>query len=878
LILKVSYFRILTPWNIGSKRFQISYWVYSKYEVKKYMKILLQAILILTSISCSKVGDAGVEALLSLGLLGTRQTATIDGTFYGIYNANVKAVALGTDGKCKPLSSGNGEAITSGKGEFSINYKRFSESGGSVCIMAYPKEDGTSRFFAVDQQREITWSGQDKFQILVLPEPSTTKRSEFSVVSTPFNRMAIRRLERLALGNSDPSKTGEYLKTANRQIVSQFGLSRGLSKSARASSVELATPELTSLKIDFSDTSNPETLKFIIMIGGLHKLAIPEKPETYEEVVSVVSEYLSSGTGSSVSESGKPLLLPKDKVENGGTGKPLSPGNSLSTQVSAAVNSFLIDKAAELGIPASSIAEIAAQIVVQDKPPFGPTAPPSQEKFSPPTVTYTQSSYTYSIFDKFSIIPDYKDASIFILKSGASEPVFPAGMTLNSTTGEITWVPTDAIIATYKEARKFDFKIIASGKGGETTTPISIELVPKATINIVSNNNCSGTSCKYNKGSLYIKLQTTGVSTISGSGSLPSGVTFNASTREISGATPGTCSNCSYTVEATDKLGGKTSLTITFVETPTFTLPYATYRFVEGDNLNLQISDIRATNSFSINTYPTNNSILISNLGVISGIPATTIDNTITIDVTANGNGGNTLKQTFKVIKSPGAPICKIGTDTKTSIQITQFASIPTIKCETAFYTGDNNQKIQFNATNWTYTNLPKGLTVVNSATNITISGTPQDVDKTYSMQVSYTTLSGDSQVLTIPITLSPVSLSLSCSYPGSTSPNLIYYIGDSVPIICTANPGGATMTNWNLRYNSITKSIGNSQWNNTYISLFSSYTGSVSSNGQTLNIKIGSTSAATDCILNYDIQYTDGSGTLRTINSGDSTFKIESR
>jgi hypothetical protein len=515
--------------------------------------------------------------------------------------------------------------------------------------------------------------------------------------------MAIRRLERLALGNSDPSKTGEYLKTANRQIVSQFGLSRGLSKEVRASSVELATPELTSIKVDFTDPSNPETLKFIIMIGGLHKLAIPEKPETYEEVVSVVSEYLSSGTGSSVSESGKPLLLPKDKVENGGTGKPLSEGNTLSSQVSAGVNSFLIDKASELGIPASAIAEIAAQIVVQDKPSFGPTAPPSQEKFSPPTVTYTQSSFTYSIFGKFSLIPDYKDASIFTLKTGTSEPVFPAGMSLNSTTGEITWEPTSTIIATYTEARKFDFKIIASGKGGDTTTPISVELVPKATINIVSNNNCSGTSCKFNKGSLYVKLQTTGVSTISGSGSLPPGVTFNASTREISGATPGTCSSCSFTVEAKDKMENKTSLTITFVETPTFTLP-ANYRFVEGENLRLQISDIRATNSFSISTVPSNNSITISNLGVISGIPATTINNTITIDVTANGNGGNILKQTFKVIKSPGAPVCKIGTDTKTSIQITQFASIPTVKCETAFYTGDNNQKIQFNATNWSYT------------------------------------------------------------------------------------------------------------------------------------------------------------------------------
>ncbi len=847
------------------------------------MKIILQTILLLlTTISCSRIGDGSVETLLSLGLFGFRQTATIDGTFFGIYNANVKAVALGSDGKCKSLSTGDGDTVTSSKGEFSISYKRFSEAGGNVCIMAFPKEDGTSRFFAVDQQKEINWTGQDKFQILVLPEPSTTKRSEFSVVSTPFNRMAVRRLERLASGNSDPSKTGEYLKTANRQIVSQFGLSRGLSKNSKASSIELATPELTSLKIDFSNPSDPETLKFIVMIGGLHKLAIPEKPETYEDVVSTVSEYLSSGTGSSVSEDGKPLLLPKDKTENGGSGKPLSEGNSLSTQVAAAVNTFLIEKAADLGIPASAIAQIAAQIVVQDKPPFGPTAPPSQEKLNPPTVSYNQTSVTYSIFESFSLIPNYRDASFFTLKTGASEPVFPPGMSINSTTGEITWNPTDAIIATYTEAKKFDFKIVASGKGGDTTTPLSIELVPKATINILSNNNCIGTTCKYSTGSLYIKLQTTGTTSLSGSGTLPSGVTFDSTTREIRGTSPGTCSNCSYTVEATDKIGGKTSLTITFLETPTFTLPHATYRYVEGENIGLQISNIRATNSFTMTTTPLNNSLTISNSGLISGIPGVTDKNVINVKVTALGNSGTILEQSFKLEKSPGAPICRIGAVVPSSIQMTQFATVPTITCSTASYT-EGSTLIPFNALNstWIVSNLPNGLTTKKTATSLEISGIPKDETGSYSVRISYNTLSGESQILTIPFNIASVSLSLSCTYPGYTNSTLIYYTQDANSISCMANSSGAPIVAWNFIYNnSIPKIISNTQWNNSYVTLFSSVglSGNFSTSGSTLNLKMTGISPATDLILNYDIQFTDGQGILRTVKSGDFLYRIESR
>jgi hypothetical protein len=606
------------------------------------MKKIFWITLLFSTISCTKVGDLSQDALLSLGLLNYRSNVTIDGSFYGIYNANVKAVSLGADGKCDQLSAGNGSSDTDSKGKFNLSYKRFSDSQGNVCLIAYPKEDGTSRFFAVDQQKEITWVGQNNFQVLIMPEPSSTTRSAFSVISTPFNRMASRRLERLAKGNTDPSKTAEHLKTANRQIVSQFGLSRGLSKSmSRASSLELATPELTSIPIDFSNPSDPTTLKFTVMIGGLHKLAIPEKPDTYNDVVKVVSEYLSSGTGNSVGEDGKPILLPKDEPANGGSGKPLSEGNSLSSQVAAAVNSFVADKAAELGIPAESIAAIAAQVVVQDKPAFGPTAPTSQSSAPSPTITYGGNSFIFTLGSNVSLNPSYSNVSFFMLRENKNEGVLPKGLSINETTGEISGVP--------EELTETSIKVKASGAGGEKVATLKIEIVPVPTININAPAYCNGNSgemitCKYSTAGINLTPQVVGIESLTGMGSLPEGVIFEGGS--IIGRTSRTCApgDCTFTLNGTGK-GGSTSVSIQFIETPSFTYPSAVYTYLPGDEISVQSQNIRATTSFALDT---DSSLpaglrLDANTGIISGSPLATnsvVTNTL---IKASGIGGYTV-------------------------------------------------------------------------------------------------------------------------------------------------------------------------------------------------------------------------------------------
>ena len=606
------------------------------------MRKIFGVVFILLSINCNQVGKYNTEELSSLLLLGYRQNVTIDGSFFGIYNANVKAAKLGLDGKCD--SESRGISTTSNEGSFQISYPRVSPSNGIVCLLAFPKADGTSRFFAVDQQKTINWTGDDKFQVLIMPEPSTTTRSAFSVISTPFNRMAARRLERLSKGNTDPSKTLSNLKTANRQIVSQFGLSRGISRSfSRVSSLESGTPDLNDIPIDFSKADDPTALKFTIMIGGLHKLAIPEKPDTYNDVVKVVAEYISSGTGNSLSEDGKPLLLPKDEPANGGSGLPLSAANSLSTQVSAAVQSFVVDKASELGIPLASVQQITSQVTVQDKPTFGPSAPVTSNEpvFPPPTITFGQTEYYFTLNSKISIFPTYSEVKYFFSKGA-----LPKGLSLDKNTGEIS-----GIVNTLGTS---SIQIIASGAGGDKITSIKIEVISDPTISLSNPQDCTrvGSSstytCLYNiNQGISITPLTGSIVTLSGNGSLPTGLSFNSVDGSITGIIPSSSTSClskecSYSITGTSKSGANTSLTIVFIERPTFTYPSQIYSFSSQGLATQPIPNSkRAVSSFSItssNTSPSGLSIN-SSTGAISYSGQS--DGSYTISIIGTGPGGN---------------------------------------------------------------------------------------------------------------------------------------------------------------------------------------------------------------------------------------------
>ena len=600
------------------------------------MKKILFLLLLLFS-QCQKLDNTN-DSVMQLSLLNYRQNVSMEGTFFGIYNANVKVSQLNTNGQCdqNEITIGN----TDSSGKFTATFLRYDSD--MVCIKTTPKEDMTSRMLALDAGKEIIWSGNDKFNIMFLPQPSTTKRSSFNAISTPFNRMAMRRVERLAKNNTDTESLKSIVKTANRQIVSQFGLSRGLSKSARASSVELAIPDLNDITFDVTDITDPITLKFNIMIGGLHKLAIPEKPDTYNDVVKVVAEYVSSGTGSSAGEDGKPLLLPRDMKENGGSGIPLSANNSLSNKVTSAVQSFLIEKGGDLNIPAELVTQIVSQVAVNDKPTFGPVSAPTSEKS--PIIEYQKNSFIFTQGSKISLFPKTENASFFYMKGDK-----PESITFDDKTGEISGLVNDI--------NSYVFNITASGAGGDKSVKIILDVVHIPTINLGNSDNCQykGTryvECYYRSGSAFtFSPYSKGIESFTFVGGKPTGLDFDKTLGYLAGIPTNTClkDECVINIIGEGK-GGTTDIVVSFLELPH--MEYMNSYVIENNiDFNIYPITVKAIQTFKLMSDLPSGLQMAEN-GRIYGRP--TKSNISAYDVTIKGIGdaGETLT-TFSLYRKP---------------------------------------------------------------------------------------------------------------------------------------------------------------------------------------------------------------------------------
>ena len=439
--------------------------------MKKYYLALFS--ILFTTISCGQAFTS-VESLYLLSLLDYRYKVSIGGTFFGNFNADVKTVPLSADGKCDRTLSGLGTTTTDDSGGFKVTYSRTSQSGGYVCVISSPKADGTSRFFAVDRQQSFAWTG-DAYNVMILPEPNTTSRSQFNVVSTMFNRMATQKLEKLAEGNKDLSRAGTLLKTSNKQIVSQFGLSKGISKSLtkttlqdalqrvlyseqRASSIEDAIPDLNDIPIDFTKKDNPVTLKFTVIIGGIQSLADPNDPSSYDKVVNIISKVVASGNKSEA------IVFPG--------GATLSAGGSFGALVSTKIQSFVQSQGASLGLSATEINNIKEEAVqlasAIDNPPIGSA---SIDK-----PLYAVETNTYKIGEKITINPQVAGGSGFQITEVCIVTCQPVGAStsdfiqLSSTTGVITGtIPTNI-----PGDVSFQLRISATRSGASTTGVVNL--------------------------------------------------------------------------------------------------------------------------------------------------------------------------------------------------------------------------------------------------------------------------------------------------------------------------------------------------------------------------------------------------------------------
>lgn len=295
----------------------------------------------------------------------------------------------------------------------------------------------------------------------------------------------------------------------------------------------------------------------------------------------------------------------------------------------------------------------------------------------------------------------------------------PAGLTINSTTGLIRGIPL--------EYGAFDAKISAinaGGAGNQTLTLLIAPILPRIT-SLGSATAQVGNSFNY-------RITASNLPIVYGALNLPSGLTLNATSGDISGV-PTTVGNATLTISASNGAGtASRTLSLTILPpTPVITSAstsngtyYTAYRHqITASNSPTQFTATNLPSGLGINTKT----------GLISGTPL--LDGTFTAKIFAT-NAGGTANQTLTFVIAPILPrITSLGT--------------ATAQVGSSFY-------YRITATNlarsYDATNLPIGLTL--NATSGEISGVPTTAGNA-SVTISASNGAGTAS-RTLPITILP--------------------------------------------------------------------------------------------------------------------------
>ena len=331
------------------------------------------------------------------------------------------------------------------------------------------------------------------------------------------------------------------------------------------------------------------------------------------------------------------------------------------------------------------------------------------------------------------------------------DPILPAGLSLNTTTGVISGTPTAASPAT-------NYTVTATNAAGSASAIINISVA-----NATPPSNLSYTTPNtFRVGAAISNLTPTvgggAVVSYSISPALPAGLSLNTTTGVISGTPTAASAATTYTITATNSGGSTTStvdITVIIAVAPSG-LSYATPQVytVDGNAINNLTPAITGDPAmFSVSPALPAGLTLNSNTGVISGTPTLAAASTV-YTVTATNAGGSITATIDVTVVNANPPTGLTYTTPNTFVLGNRIQNLtPTVS-------GGAVRSYSISPA------LPAGLTL-NANTGV-ISGTPTAVNAATDYTVTATN-SGGNATATIRIAVIMIVAPSSLSY---TSPN----------------------------------------------------------------------------------------------------------
>ena len=298
----------------------------------------------------------------------------------------------------------------------------------------------------------------------------------------------------------------------------------------------------------------------------------------------------------------------------------------------------------------------------------------------------------------------------------------PTGLSFNDSTGILSGTPT--------ATGSFTFTVTATDStGAQANQSYTVTVNPAVTLSALTQTHWLASQPGYSQ--TITASGGTGSVTMSHSGSVPTGLTFNDSTGVLSG-TPTAAGSFTFTVVATDSTGaqGSRAYTVTINPAITFSNLGQSQWTVNRGGYNQTIAASGGTGGITLShsgNIPTGMTFNNGN-GQLNGTPSAV--GTFTFTVTATDNTGEQASQTYTLTINP-APSLGSLSQTKWTVNQPGYNGTIAVSGGTGPYSG------------LSVSGLPSGLTASLSGGTVPISGEPKQTGTFNNVHVAVKDVTG---------------------------------------------------------------------------------------------------------------------------------------